>query len=229
MFENTKAFKSEFTKRMLERYGVSVAESHVSERYEILGEMVRDYANVNWKETHHDTVNKEKKTLIYFSMEFLIGRLLVNNMQNMGIYQVAKEGLEELGLNIHDLEEQESDAGLGNGGLGRLAACFLDSIASLGYIGHGNCIRYQYGFFRQRIIDGKQREFPDQWLTDGNVWEVRKSKYAQEVKFYGSPETYMKPDGSYGIRTKDAVIVRAVPYDVPVVGYRNHQTNTLRL
>ena len=229
MFQSTKAFKSEFTKRMLERYGVSVAESHVSERYEILGEMVRDFANVDWKETHYDTVKKGQKTLIYFSMEFLIGRLLINNMQNMGIYEVAKQGLEEMGLNIHDLEEQESDAGLGNGGLGRLAACFLDSIASLGYIGHGNCIRYQYGFFRQRIIDGKQRELPDQWLTDGNVWEVRKSKYAQEIKFYGSPETYMKPDGSYGIRTKDPVIVRAVPYDVPVVGYRNHQTNTLRL
>ncbi len=229
MFQSTKAFKTEFTKRMLEKYGVTIQESHVSERYNILGEMVRDYSNIDWKQTHEDTVLKNQKTLIYFSMEFLIGRLLVNNMQNLGIYEVAKKGLEELGLNIHEIEEQESDAGLGNGGLGRLAACFLDSIASLGYIGHGNCIRYQYGFFKQRIIDGKQRELPDQWLTDGNVWEVRRNKYAQEIKFYGSPETYMKPDGSYGIRTKDAVIVRAVPYDVPVVGYRNHQTNTLRL
>ncbi|MCR5184558.1 MAG: glycogen/starch/alpha-glucan phosphorylase [Bacilli bacterium] len=229
MFKNKDVFKKEFNRRMLERYGISVNESHISERYEILGEMVRDYANVDWSKTHHETVNQDKKTLIYFSMEFLIGRLLVNNMQNLGIYEVVKQGLEELGINIHELEEEESDAGLGNGGLGRLAACFLDSIASLGYIGHGNCIRYQYGFFKQRIIDGKQRELPDQWLTDGNVWEVRKSKYAQEIKFYGLPETYMKPDGSYGIRTRDAVVVRAVPYDVPVVGYRNHQTNTLRL
>ena len=229
MFKNKENFKKEFSNRLLERFGVSVKESHVSERYEILGEMVRDYANVDWSKTHRETVNKNQKTLIYFSMEFLIGRLLVNNMQNMGIYQTAKEGLKELGINIHELEEQESDAGLGNGGLGRLAACFLDSIASLGYLGHGNCIRYQYGFFKQRIIDGKQKELPDQWLTNGNVWEVRRSKYAVEVKFNGVPETYIKEDGSYAIRTRDAVCVRAVPYDVPVVGYRNHVTNTLRL
>ena len=229
MFSNKNDFKKEFARRLLERFGVSVEESHVTERYEVLGEMVRDYANADWIKTHHETVDKKQKTLIYFSMEFLIGRLLVNNMQNMGIYQTAKEGLADLGINIHELEEQESDAGLGNGGLGRLAACFLDSIASLGYLGHGNCIRYQYGFFKQRIIDGKQKELPDQWLNNGNVWEVRRSKYAVEVKFNGVPETYQKPDGSFAIRTRDAVCVRAVPYDVPVVGYHNHVTNSLRL
>ena len=229
MFENKASFKKAFAERMLERYGVSVSESHISERYAILGEMVRDYANVDWGHTRDKSIKRDQKTVIYFSMEFLIGRLLVNNMQNMGIYDVAKEGLKELGINIHELEEQESDAGLGNGGLGRLAACFLDSIASLGYLGHGNCIRYQYGFFRQRIIDGKQKEFPDQWLTNGNVWEIRRPKYEVEVKFYGSPETYLKPDGTYAIRTVNALIVRAVPYDIPVVGYRNHVTNSLRL
>ncbi len=229
MFENKAEFKKAFTERMLERYGVSIKDSHISERYAILGEMVRDYANVDWGNTRNKSIKRDQKTLIYFSMEFLIGRLLVNNMQNMGIYEVAKEGLKDLGINIHELEEQESDAGLGNGGLGRLAACFLDSIASLGYLGHGNCIRYQYGFFRQRIIDGKQKEFPDQWLTNGNVWEIRRPKYEVEVKFYGNPETYLKPDGSYAIRTANALVVRAVPYDVPVVGYRNHVTNSLRL
>ena len=229
MFENKAAFKKAFTERMLERYGVSVNDSHISERYAILGEMVRDYANVDWGHTRNKSIKRDQKTLIYFSMEFLIGRLLVNNMQNMGIYEVAKEGLKDMGMNIHELEEQETDAGLGNGGLGRLAACFLDSIASLGYLGHGNCIRYQYGFFRQRIIDGKQKEFPDQWLTNGNVWEIRRPKYEVEVSFYGNPETYLKPDGSYAIRTANAVVVRAVPYDIPVVGYRNHVTNSLRL
>ena len=229
MFEDKVSFKKAFSERMLERYGVSVSDSHISERYAILGEMVRDYANVDWGHTRSKSIKKDQKTLIYFSMEFLIGRLLVNNMQNMGIYEVAKEGLKDLGINIHELEERESDAGLGNGGLGRLAACFLDSIASLGYLGHGNCIRYQYGFFRQRIIDGKQKEFPDQWLTNGNVWEIRRPKYEVEVKFYGNPETYLKPDGSYAIRTANAVVVRAVPYDIPVVGYRNHVTNSLRL
>ena len=229
MFENKAAFKKAFTERMLERYGVSVSDSHISERYAILGEMVRDYANVDWGHTRNKSIKRDQKTLIYFSMEFLIGRLLVNNMQNMGIYEVAKEGLKDMGMNIHELEEQETDAGLGNGGLGRLAACFLDSIASLGYLGHGNCIRYQYGFFRQRIIDGKQKEFPDQWLTNGNVWEIRRPKYEVEVSFYGNPETYLKPDGTYAIRTANALIVRAVPYDIPVVGYRNHVTNSLRL
>lgn len=229
MFENKAAFKKAFTERMLERYGVSVNDSHISERYAILGEMVRDYANVDWGHTRSKSIKRDQKTLIYFSMEFLIGRLLINNMQNMGIYEVAKEGLKDMGMNIHELEEQETDAGLGNGGLGRLAACFLDSIASLGYLGHGNCIRYQYGFFRQRIIDGKQKEFPDQWLTNGNVWEIRRPKYEVEVSFYGNPETYLKPDGSYAIRTANAVVVRAVPYDIPVVGYRNHVTNSLRL
>ena len=229
MFKTKAEFKKEFAHRMLMRYGVSVEESHVSEQYNILGEMVRDFANVDWSLSHHRTVDKNEKTLIYFSMEFLIGRLLVNNMQNMGIYEIARDGLKDLGINIHELEEQESDAGLGNGGLGRLAACFLDSIASLGYLGHGNCIRYQYGFFKQRIVDGKQKELPDQWLTNGNVWEVRRNKYAVEVKFGGTPETYIKEDGTYGMRTRDAVCVRAVPFDVPVVGYRNNVTNSLRL
>ena len=229
MFTNKENFKAEYARRMLERYGVSVEKSHITERYEILGEMVRDFANVDWGQTHDTSVGEDKKTLIYFSMEFLIGRLLINNMQNMGIYQIAKDGLADFDINIHELEEQESDAGLGNGGLGRLAACFLDSIASLGYVGHGNCIRYEYGFFRQKLVDGKQKELPDQWLTNGNVWEVRKPKYAVEVQFYGNPETYLKSDGSYGIKTTNAVCIRAVPYDVPVVGYRNHVTNTLRL
>ena len=162
-------------------------------------------------------------------MEFLIGRLLVNNMMNLGIYNVAKEGLKDLGIDIHDLEDQETDAGLGNGGLGRLAACFLDSIASLGYPGHGNCIRYEYGFFKQKIIDGKQVEVPDQWLNSGNVWEIKKPKHAVNVKFYGQAETYQDVDGNVRSRTINALNVKAVPYDIPVIGYKNHVTNTLRL
>jgi len=229
MFETKEIFKIEFAKRMLEKYGVSVSHSHISERYNILGEMVRDQANIDWRQSHIKSAIEDEKTLIYFSMEFLIGRLMNNNLNNLGIYQVAKEGLEELGVDLNEVEEQESDAGLGNGGLGRLAACFLDSIASLGYLGHGNCIRYQYGFFKQNIVNENQKELPDKWLTNGNVWEVRRDKYAQEIKFQGSPEMYLKPNGKYGVRITNAVCVRAVPYDVPVIGYRNHITNTLRL
>lgn len=229
MFTNKENFKKEYERRMLERYGIEVSESHITEKYAILGEMVRDYANRNWANSHEQSVKHDKKTLIYFSMEFLIGRLMESNLFNLDIENIAREGLSELGINLDDLIKEEPDAGLGNGGLGRLAACFLDSIASLGYLGHGNCIRYEYGFFRQKIVNGKQKELPDQWLTNGNVWEVRKPKYAVEVKFEGNPETYLKPDGTYGIRTANPVCVRAVPYDVPVVGYHNNITNTLRL
>ncbi|MFA5235516.1 MAG: glycogen/starch/alpha-glucan phosphorylase [Bacilli bacterium] len=229
MFDSIVEFKKEFETRLIEKYGRDVKNSHITERYDILGRMVRDFAGKDWRRTREQTLVTGQKQLIYFSMEFLIGRLMVNNMQNLGIYETAKQGLKELGVDIHELEILETDAGLGNGGLGRLAACFLDSIASLGYPGHGNCIRYEYGFFKQKIVDGRQVEVPDQWLVNGNVWEVRKLKHAVEVKFYGNAETYIKPDGGYAIRTANAVCIKAVPYDMSVVGYRNHVSNYLRL
>ena len=229
MFDNKLDFKQTFERRLLEKYGRSVNDAHQLEKYDILGEMVRDYANYDWRNTREELIATGKKQLIYFSMEFLMGRLLINNMQNLGIYQVAKDGLKEMGINIHDLEECESDAGLGNGGLGRLAACFLDSIASTGYPGSGNTIRYEYGFFRQLIEHGRQFELPDQWLSNGFVFEVRKPKHSVEVKFGGNVETFLKDNGEFGMRTVNAVCVRAVPYDVAIVGYRNGVSNTLRL
>jgi starch phosphorylase len=229
MFQNKLDFKQDFERRLSEKYGRSVPDSHITERYDILGEMVKDYAGYYWRNCREDIFKNGRKQAIYFSMEFLIGRLLVNNMQNLGIYKVTKDGLADLGIDINELEDMEPDAGLGNGGLGRLAACFLDSSASLGYPVHGNTIRYEYGFFRQKFVDGHQVELPDQWLSDGFVFEVRKPKHAVEVKFYGNAETYLKPDGNYAIRTVNARCVRAVPYDVSVVGYRNGVANSLRL
>ncbi len=229
MFSSKKEFIKEYTTRLSERYGNSVEDAHPTELYDILGEMVRDYAGKYWRETKDNVVKKEKKMLVYFSMEFLIGRLLTNNMQNLGIYDVARDGLKELGIDINMLEDQESDAGLGNGGLGRLAACFLDSISSLGYPVQGNTIRYEYGFFRQLIQKGRQFEVPDQWLTNGFVFETRKSKHSVEIEFGGSSESYIKEDGSFGLKTVNAVHVKAVPYDVSIVGYRNGVCNTLRL
>jgi starch phosphorylase len=229
MFTNKLDFKQDFEKRLSEKYGRSVEDSHVTERYDILGEMVRDYGGYYWRSCREDIVKNSRKQCVYFSMEFLIGRLLVSNMQNLGIYNVAKDGLADMGIDINELEEMEPDAGLGNGGLGRLAACFMDSAASLGLPVHGNTIRYEYGFFRQKFVDGKQVELPDQWLSNGFVFEVRKPKHAVDVKFYGNAETYLRPDGSYAIRTVNARSVRAVPYDVSVVGYRNGVANTLRL
>lgn len=229
MFSNKESFKKEFCQRMIEKYGRDPKDSHISECYDVLGTMVRDYANVNNKECKDLVVKNKNKQLIYFSMEFLIGRLLTSNMVNLNIYNLVKESLEDLGIDFNELEEQESDAGLGNGGLGRLAACFLDSIASLGYPGHGNCIRYDYGFFRQKIIDAHQEEVPDQWLLNGNPWEIRKPKHSVEVKFYGNAETYQDENGNIRSRTVNALSVLAIPYDIPVIGYDNKVTNTLRL
>lgn len=229
MFSNTEAFKQAFKLRLAEKYSNTIEDSHITEQYDILGEMIRDYANYDWRNVLEEVKSENKKQLIYFSMEFLMGRLMSNNLQNLGIYDIAKQGLAELGIDLNKVEDQESDAGLGNGGLGRLAACFLDSISSLGYPVQGNCIRYEYGFFRQLIQNGKQFEVPDQWLANGNVFEVRKSKHSVEVEFGGFTETYIKANGEFGMRTVNATHVKAVPYDVAIVGYRNKVTNTLRL
>ena len=228
-FDSKEEFKKEYTERIIAKYGKNPQEAHISEQFDILGELVRDYAGVNWRNTRQACIKQQGKQLVYFSMEFLIGRLLTNNMMNLGIFDVAKDGLKELGIDIGKLEDEEADAGLGNGGLGRLAACFLDSIASLGYPGSGNCIRYEYGFFKQKIVNEKQVELPDQWLSNGFVWEVRKPKHSCEVSFYGNAETYIKSDGSYAIKTANAIKVRACPYDVYVVGYKNGVANSLRL
>ncbi len=229
MFANKMEFKQEFERRLSEKYGRSVPDSHITEKYDILGEMVRDYGGYYWRNCRDDIYKTGKKQCIYFSMEFLIGKLLKSNMQNLGIYKIAKEGLADFGIDIEDLEKEEPDAGLGNGGLGRLAACFLDSAASLGLPMHGNTIRYEYGFFRQKFVNGRQTELPDQWLSNGFVFEVRKPKHAVEVQFGGNAETYLKPNGDYALRTVNATCVRAVPYDVSIVGYRNGVANTLRL
>ena len=229
MFSNKEVFKESFKRRLAEKYANTIEDSHILEQYDILGEMVRDYANYDWRSVRNEMRSGDRKELIYFSMEFLMGRLLNNNLQNLGIYEVARDGLADLGIDINKIEDQEADAGLGNGGLGRLAACFLDSISSLGYPVRGNCIRYEYGFFRQLIEKERQFEVPDQWLANGYVFEVRKSKHAVEVEFGGFTETYLKSDGGFAMKTIDATHVKAVPYDVAIVGYRNKVTNVLRL
>lgn len=226
MFKTKEEFKYEFSKRIIETYGRTVEESHITEKFMILENMVRDYASVNWAMTKMSVQQHEQKQVHYFSMEFLMGRLLVNNMMNLGIYDIAKEGLADYGINIHELEELESDAGLGNGGLGRLAACFMDSLASLSYPAFGHTIRYTYGFFEQKIEDGYQVEVPDQWLRLGNAWEVRKPKHQCDVKFFG--HVVWNGDKQKWEHV-DAELVRAVPYDVPIVGADTKVTNTLRL
>lgn len=230
MFTNKEEFKEEFVLRIAEMYGRSIDQSHSTEKYMALGEMVREFASLNWMTTKEQIAQSEEKQMFYFSMEFLIGRLLTNNLMNLGIYSLVKEGLQDLGIDINALEDLESDAGLGNGGLGRLAACFLDSLASLQLPGNGNCIRYQYGLFKQKIDgDGNQVEVPDQWLKLGNIWEVRKPKHAVDVKFGGRVNVSQDQQGKFHFDHVDAEHVLAVPYDMPVVGKGTKATNTLRL
>lgn len=222
-------FKKDFSTRCVEKYGRDPSELASVDLYDILATTIRDYANIDSKICKDITKKEGKKQLIYFSMEFLVGRQLTTNLYNLGILDDVRISLKELGIDCDKLREQEPDAGLGNGGLGRLAACFMDSIASLGLPGHGNCIRYEYGFFRQQIRNGKQEEYPDTWLLNGFPWEIRKPNEAITVKFYGNPETYRDKDGLVRWKTSNAFSVLAMPYDVPVIGYKNHVTNTLRL
>lgn len=229
MFKDKFEFKRDFTQRVVELYGRSVEQSHITERYFVLGEMVRDYASVHWKQSKESAAHLEAKQMYYFSLEFLIGRLLTSNLMNLGIYEIVRDGLKDLNIDLNQLEDLESDAGLGNGGLGRLAACFLDSLASKSLPGHGNCIRYEYGLFRQKIVDGSQVEVPDQWLRLGNVWEVRKPKHAVDIKFWGRIEMEKNDKGEVIFNHVDAEHVLAVPYDMPVVGRSTDVTNTLRL
>lgn len=226
MFKNKEEFKTEYVKRIVEMYGRTIEEAHVTEKFAVLETIVRDQASINWALTKKHVREKEQKQMHYFSMEFLVGRLLVNNLMNLGIYEIVKDGLADLNINIHELEELESDPGLGNGGLGRLAACFMDSLASLSLPGHGNTIRYEYGLFKQKIVDGYQVEVPDQWLKIGNMWEIRKPKHAVDVRFWGR---VIWNDKIGKFEHIDAECVRAVPYDMPIIGNNTTVTNTLRL
>jgi len=174
------------------------------------------------------TAAQQKKQVYYFSMEFLLGRLLENYLMNLGITGLVRDGLAVMGEDLSEYYAYEKDPGLGNGGLGRLAACFIDSLASLGYAGHGNGIRYRFGLFRQSIVDGVQVEEPDNWLANGYPWEVRKFENAVKVRFGGTVER--RYDGNrvnFVYREKETVL--AVPYDVPIVGYGGETVNTLRL
>jgi len=231
LFADTKTFKEAFVSRAENIYGLKFDETSIHQRYVTLGNMVREYVSSNWIKTNEAIKATRTKQVYYFSMEFLMGRLLTNNLMNLGIRDVVEAGLIDLGIEISELEHMESDAGLGNGGLGRLAACFMDSVASLGLPGHGNGLRYRYGFFEQRIIDGYQVEIPDKWLQRGYVWEVRKSGKAIEIPFYGTVKEETV-DGRSQFTHIPAEHVLAVPYDVPLVGDQNNgntTVNTLRL
>lgn len=228
MFSDPIEFKEMFLKKLEMMYGKTFPESTSQDQFFTLGHLIREYISMNWIHTNEQYRFSKQKQVYYLSIEFLLGRLLRQNLMNLGIYDIVDKGLKDLGIDLAEMEEVEHDAGLGNGGLGRLAACFLDSLASLNLPGHGYGIRYKHGLFEQKIVNGFQMELPEQWLRHGHVWEVRKSDLTVEVPFWGKVESYTEND-VLKFRHVDAEVVAAVPYDMPVVGYETSTVNTLRL
>lgn len=222
------SFKRDYNNKFVQLHGKELKEGSNQQKYEALGSLVRDYVISTWMDTNNKYNQTGEKQVYYFSMEFLLGRLLGDFLLNLGIRDICKEALNELDINLEEIENLEHDQGLGNGGLGRLAACFLDSMASLNIAGHGCGIRYKYGFFEQKIVDCQQVEASDNWLREGNVWEIKKQDKSEIVKFGGTiVSDYV--NGKLTFTHVNYEPVLAVPYDTPIVGYENEVVNTLRL
>ena len=210
-------------------YRKTLEEATPQQIFQAVSYAIKDQIVENWMETQKAYEKEDPKMVYYMSMEFLMGRALGNNMINLKGYKDVKEALEELGLDLNVIEDQEPDAALGNGGLGRLAACFLDSLATLGYPAYGCGIRYRYGMFKQEIRDGYQVEVPDNWLVDGNPFELRRPEYAKIVKFGGYVSVKVDENGRNVFTQEGYQSVRAIPFDMPIVGYGNGIVNTLRI
>ena len=226
--------KEEFKKNVISNckslYRKNIEEANQQEVFQAVSYAVKDIIIDKWIATHKQYEKDDPKMVYYMSMEFLMGRALGNNMISLCAYDEIKEALDELGLDINVIEDQEPDAALGNGGLGRLAACFMDSLATLEYPAYGCGIRYKYGMFKQEIKDGYQVEVPDNWLKDGNPFEIKRSEYRYEVKFGGYVRSYRdEKTGRDMFVQEDYRSVIAVPYDIPVLGYGNNTVNSLRI
>ena len=221
-------FKKDVVYNVKSIFRKTIDEATPAQVFQAVAYAVKDIIIDEWIATHKEYEKQDAKTVYYLSMEFLMGRALGNNMINICAYDEIREALDEMGIDLNAIEDQEPDPALGNGGLGRLAACFLDSLATLGYAAYGCGIRYRYGMFKQKIENGYQIEVPDEWLKDGNPFEVRRAEYATEVKFGGYVKTEW--DGQRNNFVQEGYqSVLAVPYDIPVVGYGNHVVNTLRV
>lgn len=226
MIRTTGEFMQLYQEKFTMMYGRDLVEGSLLEKYTALAGLLKDRIYKDWADT--DNLCTEKKQVYYFSMEFLPGKLLRSYLDYRDLRAVVEEGLIQLGMKLGDLEAVECDAALGNGGLGRLGSCFLDSMASAGIAGHGCCLRYKYGLFRQKIVDGFQVELPDNWLVNGNAWEIEKTKNKVAVKLGGTVRTEMLNNRLTFIQ-ENYEVIEAVPYDMPIVGYRNGVVNTLRL
>lgn len=210
-------------------YRKTLEEATQQQIFQAVSYAIKDVIVDGWLKTQKEYEKKDPKIVYYLSMEFLMGRALGNNIINLKAYKQVKEALEELGLNLNVIEDQEPDAALGNGGLGRLAACFLDSLATLGYPAYGCGIRYRYGMFKQEIKDGYQIEIPDDWLRENNPFELRRPEYAKEVKFGGYVSVKTDETGKQHFFQEGYQSIKAVPYDLPTAGYGNGIVNTLRI
>jgi starch phosphorylase len=197
--------------------------------YEALSMVISDRLTERWKKTYNACKEKDCKRAYYLSMEFLMGRTLSNAMLNLGINDSVSQAMYDLGLDLEELIDAEPDAGLGNGGLGRLAACFIDSCATLQLPVTGYGLRYEYGMFSQTIVNGEQVEEPDHWLRNGNIWEIERLEYKQRIKFGGRTESHIDDNGTVRVSWVDTHDILAVPFDTPIPGYQNGTVNTLRL
>ena len=224
------AFKESVKENVKFLYRKKLEEATQEQIFQAVCYTVKDVIIDNWLETQNAYKEQDPKIVYYMSMEFLMGRALGNNLINLTAYKEVKEALDELGLDLNVIEDQEPDPALGNGGLGRLAACFLDSLATLNYSAYGCGIRYRYGMFKQQIKDGYQVEVPDNWLKNGYPFELRRPEYAKEVHFGGYVDVEYDPaTGSNKFVHKGYQAVKAVPFDMPIVGYNNKIVNTLRI
>lgn len=221
--------KDSILRKLRRQYGKTIEEAHEYEIYYAASRATLDYIVENWYNTKKTYAKKQVKQMYYFSAEFLMGRYLGNNLINLQINDAVKETLEELGVDINKVEDQEMDAGLGNGGLGRLAACFLDSLATLELPGHGYGLRYKYGMFDQRIENGFQVEYPDDWTKFGDPWSIKRMDRVFEIKFGGQIEVHRDEVGKEYFKRVNTENVNAVAYDIPIIGYGNDTVNTLRL
>ncbi|MEG6585393.1 glycogen/starch/alpha-glucan phosphorylase [Dendrosporobacter sp. 1207_IL3150] len=228
MLLNKEEFKDAFINKLQTMCGKSIDEACNNDKYIALASVVRDCISSNWIQTNKMYRDVGEKQVYYFSIEFLMGKLLDCNLINTDLKTICSEGLKDLGINLDEILAEEPDAGLGNGGLGRLAACFLDSLAALNLPGHGCGIRYRYGLFEQKIVDNYQVELPDNWLKDGYIWEFRKADKAVEVRFGGNV-CCSECSGKLNFCHENYESVKAVPYDIPIIGYKNNTVNTLRL
>ena len=223
-------FKKDVQDNVKRLFRKELDEANPQEQFQAVSYAVKEAIIDDWIETQKKIDKEDPKIVYYMSMEFLMGRALGNNLINMTAYTEVKEALDELGIDLNAVEDQEPDTALGNGGLGRLAACFLDSLASLGYAAYGCGIRYRYGMFKQKIKDGYQVEKPDNWLKHGNPFELRRPEYAKEIRFGGNIRVeYDDATGKTLFKQENYDSVLAVPYDYPIVGYGNGQVNTLRI